>query len=128
MTTICEQLDLFLADMVHRRRLQPNTIRAYRADLGRAVVALPMVIADITVDNIETLLADAQVKPGTRNRRAASLGRFFTWAQRRGLCNSNLLLFRDQSLCHVPCRTQFDRLSIAPAWMPLYPKHPSPIV
>ncbi len=39
MTTICEQLDLFLADMVHRRRLRPNTIQSaeHRARLDAAI-------------------------------------------------------------------------------------------
>ncbi len=56
-----------------------------------------MVLADITVDAIETWLADAVVAPSTRNRRAASLGRFFTWAQRQGLCTSNPMVLRDST-------------------------------
>ena len=38
---------------------------------------------------LEDWLADPAVVASTRNRRAASLGRFFTWAQRQGLCASN---------------------------------------
>jgi integrase/recombinase XerD len=95
MSTIPDHLDAFLADMQYRRRLRPNTLRAYRADLRQAGVALPMALADVTVDAIDAWLADATVAPSTRNRRAASLGRFFTWAQRQGLCASNPLVFRD---------------------------------
>lgn len=95
MTTIADHLDTFVADMAHRRRLRPNTVRAYRADLRLAAAALPMPLADMTVDALEIWLADAAVAPSTRNRRAASLGRFFTWAQRHGLCTTNPMVFRD---------------------------------
>jgi integrase/recombinase XerD len=89
LTTIAEALPDFLAD-AGRRGLRANTIRAYRADLTAAAATLTDPIAVITADQIDACLAArSDERPSTTNRRRASLGRFFRWAQRHGLCSAN---------------------------------------
>ncbi len=95
MGSIADQLEAFLADMAQRQRLRPNTIRAYRSDLQLAARALPGPLESLTLDALEAWLADDRCAASTRNRRAASLSRFLTWAQRTGLCAANPLLLRE---------------------------------
>jgi integrase/recombinase XerD len=95
MPTISDSLDSFIADMTHRRRLRPNTLRAYRYDLQLAASALPMSLDTIHINDIEIWLIQGNPAASTSNRRAASLGRFFTWAQRQGLCASNPITLRE---------------------------------
>jgi integrase/recombinase XerD len=95
MATIGESLDAFLADMTHRRRLSLNTLRAYRYDLQLAAAALPMSIETIHIADIEHWLSQDHRAVSTSNRRMASLGRFFIWAQRQGLCTSNPTSLRE---------------------------------
>lgn len=86
MTTIAEHLEEFLIDMMHRRKLRPNTIRAYRYDLQGAAIALSMDFDAISIEDIEQWLYDDHRAASTSERRASSLARFFAWAQRHGLC------------------------------------------
>ena len=95
MPMISDNLEAFLADMTHRRKLRPNTIRAYRYDLQRAANAFPMALDAISIHDIEAWLTHDHPAASTSNRRAASLGRFFTWAQRQALCVSNPVTLRD---------------------------------
>jgi len=97
MATISDSLDAFLSDMTHRRKLRPNTLRAYRYDLQFAAVALPMPVEAIQIVDVEDWLSQDHCAVSTSNRRAASLGRFFIWAQRQGLCTSNPMLLREPS-------------------------------
>lgn len=82
MTTLAELIDPFLADL--HRRLRPNTLRAYRADLAIAAARLPEALVAISPNDIETFLADPTAAKSTARRRAASLSRFFRWAERQG--------------------------------------------
>lgn len=97
MTTIATYLEAFLADMVQRRKLRPNTVRAYRYDLQLAAAALSGALDTLTIAEIEAWLYDDDVALSTSNRRAASLGRFFTWTQRSGLSTTNPLLLREST-------------------------------
>lgn len=117
MDTIRDHLDAFLSEMVQRRKLRPNTIRAYRFDLQLAAAALPGPLETITLEAVESWLYAPPVATSTSNRRAASLGRFFTWAQRHGVCTTNPLLLHEPTpaprrlpnpIRHAQHRTQLD--------------------
>lgn len=83
MITLLELIDDFLADMKDQRDLRPNTLASYRYDLKMAAQFLTGPLAEVTVEQIEQLLASKTVKTSTRMRRIASLNRFFTWAMRQ---------------------------------------------
>ncbi len=87
--TLASELDSFLADARHRRGLSENTITSYRCDLLAAATALPAPLDIIGTADIETFLVSREEKPGTTNRRIASLRRFFHWAMRQGYCDRN---------------------------------------
>lgn len=89
MTTLAELIDPFLADL--HRRLRPNTLRAYRADLVIAAALLSKPINEITPQMIDALLVNPSVAKSTSARRAASLSRFFRWAIREGYADRNPL-------------------------------------
>ncbi|WP_160319499.1 site-specific integrase [Herpetosiphon geysericola] len=56
MTTIAAHLDAFLDAMQYRRKLRPNTLRAYRYDLQLAAIAMPMNLDSITIQQVEAWL------------------------------------------------------------------------
>ena len=89
MTTLAELIDHFLADL--HRRLRPNTLRAYRADLVIAAAHFRQPLDQISPKQIETFLGDPAVAKSTARRRAASLSRFFQWAVREGHVEQNPL-------------------------------------
>ncbi|NTW97256.1 MAG: tyrosine-type recombinase/integrase, partial [Oscillochloris sp.] len=87
MPTIADLIAPFLAD--RHRRLRPNTLRAYRADLVIAAAHLDLPLDQITPQAIEAFLADPAIAPSTARRRAAALSRLFQWAVREGYGRSN---------------------------------------
>jgi integrase/recombinase XerD len=82
MTTLADLIDSFLIDQ--QRRLRPNSLRAYRADLRIAAAHLTQPLAAITAKQIEGFLADPAAAKATARRRAAALSRLFQWALREG--------------------------------------------
>lgn len=89
MTILVELIAPFLADL--QRRLRPNTLRAYRADLMIAAAHFTGPLDQITPKHIEAFLADPAAAKSTARRRAASLSRFFQWAMREGDVEKNPL-------------------------------------
>jgi integrase/recombinase XerD len=87
--TLRSELDGFLADARDRRGLSENTITSYRCDLLAAAAALRLPLHTISASDIEAFLVSRKEKPGTTNRRIASLRRFFHWAMRQGYCDRN---------------------------------------
>lgn len=83
------ELKRFLTDLQDRRGLSEHTIVAYRCDLRTlgAVRTAPLDL--ITTVRIEAFLTSRREKPGTTNRRIASLSRFFQWALRQGYRTDN---------------------------------------
>lgn len=89
MTTLAELISPFLDDL--HRRLRPNTLRAYRADLVIAAAHFTQPLDAITPKQVESFLADGATAKSTARRRAASLSRFFQWAVREGHIEQNPL-------------------------------------
>lgn len=89
MLTLIDVINSFLADQ--QRRLSPNTLRAYRADLMIAAVHFELPLPAITPKQIEAFLADRTIAQATARRRAASLSRLFQWAVREGYVVKNPL-------------------------------------
>lgn len=89
METLADLRPAFLAAMA--RRLRPNSLRAYKADLTIAATHLPQPIAQLTPDQVDAFLADPAVARATAGRRAATLRRFFQWAIRAGHAQRNPL-------------------------------------
>ncbi|NTW97493.1 MAG: tyrosine-type recombinase/integrase [Oscillochloris sp.] len=87
MQTIADLIAPFLAD--RHRRLRPNTLRAYRADLVIAAAHFDLPLDQITPQAIEAFLADPAIAPSTARRRSAALSRLFQWAVREGYRSSN---------------------------------------
>ena len=94
MDTFATALDSFLADL-QRRKLRPNTIKSYRADLRVAAQHLVAPLATLGLEDIEAFLGSEQRAPATTARRAATLRRFFAWAVRQHLCERNPLVDRE---------------------------------
>ncbi|GAA5531236.1 tyrosine-type recombinase/integrase [Herpetosiphon gulosus] len=113
MTTIAAHLDTFLDDMQYRRKLRPNTLRAYRYDLQLAAIAMPMDLDTITIQHVENWLYNEDASIATSNRRAASLSRFFTWAIRHGICPIDPTQGRERSApphrLPIPIRRKTER-------------------
>lgn len=87
--TIHGELERFLTDLEDRRGLSEHTIAAYRCDLRTIGAVLTAPLDLITTADIEAFLTSRREKPGTTNRRIASLNRFFQWALRQGHCTDN---------------------------------------
>ncbi len=87
--TILGELEHFLRDIAQEDGLSDNTITSYRCDLRAAGAALNRELNEITTADIQQFLAGRREQPGTTNRRIASLGRFFRWAQARGYVADN---------------------------------------
>lgn len=87
--TILTELEPFLTDLLDRRGLSEHTIAAYRCDLRTLGAVLTAALDLITTAEIEAFLTSRREKPGTTNRRIASLSRFFQWALRQGYCTDN---------------------------------------
>jgi len=102
--TIASELEAFLAHLRDRRGLAANTITSYRYDLRTATQVLTASLTDITTEEVEAFLSGRQERPSTTNRRVASLSRFFTWAQKTGLCDRNpiALIETKQDAVHLP--------------------------
>jgi site-specific recombinase XerD len=90
MTSLTDQIDLFIADL-ERRRFRQNTLIDYRSDLKIAVRHLLELLDQITLDDSEAFLVTSSGSLATDARRAASLGRFFVWGMKQGLCAHNPL-------------------------------------
>jgi len=97
--TINSELEQFLRDLKHEDGLSDNTITSYRCDLRTAGAVLRQELSAITTADIQQFLANRQEQPGTTNRRIASLGRFFRWAQTCGYVTHNPV---DQISCRLP--------------------------
>jgi integrase/recombinase XerD len=114
--TLLELIDDFLADMRDHRDLRPNTLASYRYDLKMAAQFLTGPLAEVTVEQVEQLLASKAVKMSTRMRRIASLNRFFAWATRQypELRNPVVLLepIKRSRQLPRPIRTASDRTAI----------------
>jgi site-specific recombinase XerD len=82
MLTIGRLLDDFLTYLADVRGVAPNTLAAHRSDLRQAAAALTAPLADLTCTQIEAFLGSRKASPATQARRAATLRRFFNWAQR----------------------------------------------
>lgn len=89
METLADLSPAFLAAMA--RRLRPNSLRAYKADLTIAASRLDQPIDQLTPDQIDAFLANPAVARATAGRRAATLSRFFQWAIRAGHAQRNPL-------------------------------------
>ncbi len=90
MNTFQSCLQLCLADL--SRQLRPNSLSAYRSDLGLAATYF----SDKPLDQLNPVelvafLEQMPLAPATLNRRASCLRRFFQWAVGQGLCSSNPL-------------------------------------
>ena len=94
MTTLADNLDLFIAEL-EQRRFRPNTCIAYCSDLKLAARHLPGPLDQISLEQIEVFLGVGDASPATIARRAASLKRFFGWAKKQGLCAANLMNDRE---------------------------------
>ena len=86
--TIADGLEPFLASL-GRTTIRANTLRAYRADLRIAAIALPAPLAHITAAQIDAFLSAPAVACATLARRRATLQRFFRWARREGFVVTN---------------------------------------
>ena len=94
MTTLADNLDLFIADL-EQRQFRPNTRIAYCSDLKLAARYLPDPLDQISLEQIEAFLGVGEASAATIARRAASLKRFFGWAKKQGLCATNLMNDRE---------------------------------
>src|SRR5438270_1587376 len=73
--TLADAYEHFLADNAALNQLRPNTLRAYRYELGAAatdgVFQLPL--TDLTLADLEHWISRAPASPSTVGRRAAAL-------------------------------------------------------
>ena len=83
--TLPELAEAFLA--ANKNRLSPNTLRAYRYDLGLLTRELPDITAEeITITHLRAFLqATAELTPSTLARRQATLRSCFAWAYKNDL-------------------------------------------
>ncbi len=89
--TIASEMETFLSDIQAEQGLSSNTITSYRCDLRTAAGAVDKSLEAISTCDIQSFLDGRNEQPGTKNRRIASLGRFFRWAVARSYCLYNPL-------------------------------------
>ncbi|NNJ10895.1 tyrosine-type recombinase/integrase [Chloroflexales bacterium ZM16-3] len=89
--TIASEMESFLSDIQLEQGLSSNTITSYRCDLRMVAGAVDKPLEAISTLDIQEFLDSRNEQPGTKNRRIASLGRFFRWAVARSYCLYNPL-------------------------------------
>ena len=86
--TLVACYEQFLADALHRDRLRPRTVRAYRYELA-AAASDPRFrgpLDALRLADLEDWIARAPAASSTVGRRLATFRRFFAWAVRQGHC------------------------------------------
>src|SRR5579859_5904523 len=117
-TTLADNSEQFLADSAALNQLRPNTLRAYRYELDAAALdgRFQRPLAGLTLADLEQWISRAPASPSTIGRRAAALKRFFEWAVRHELCDTNPLAgrapIRSRHRLPRPIRKQTDQDAI----------------
>lgn len=93
-------VDDFLADLARQGRA-PNTIRAYRSDLGDFARFHPGPLSEVTAGVLREYLATVADKaPATRARREASVAALLAWAYRAELIDADPMTRLERT--HLP--------------------------
>lgn len=120
-------IDSFAAELQHRRRASPHTLRGYTRDIVQFTQFLERQFpnagwADVQPNAIRAFLADMHrlaLSPRTMERKIAALRAFFTYLQRQGVVSSNpagavRVPHHDQQMPHVLAQQEVEHLLTAP--------------